>query len=404
MYKEERNTTMKRILAAALALTLLFSLAGCGEKETGEGTIREGLCYEATGISPDAVAMTVDGIDIPMDLYFYNLCYAASYLESYMQMYGLGFDWTMELSEGVTILDAVKDSALENTKSFAVFEALAKEYDVILDEDGIADFEAERANLIESFGGEESFHSELEKVGLTVDSYDRMIMSDYLYNALDELAATEGSRLYPSDEQLLAYAAETGFMTADHILLLTKDMSTYESLDDETIAEKKALAEELKAKLDAYTGDDLTGYFTSLADEYSEDSGRASNPLGYTFGSGQMVAEFEDAAAALDAGEVSEIVESYYGYHIILRKPLDEAATVSMVRDSYFSDFVADRVESASVTLNPALEALDVPAVYSAFYTSVSATAEAEDGTAAEDEGSTAEGDTTDGAQDDAEN
>ena len=101
-------------------------------------------------------------------------------------------------------------------------------------------------------------------------------------------------------------------MTADHILLLTRDMSTYQELDDETKAEKKALAEELKAKLDAYTGDDLIGYFTELADEYSEDSGRAGNPEGYTFGSGQMVEEFE-STAALGEGEVSEIVESYYG-------------------------------------------------------------------------------------------
>ncbi len=129
--------------------------------------------------------------------------------------------------------------------------------------------------------------------------------SDYLYSALEELAATEGSSLYATDEQLIAYAAKQGYMTADHILLLTRDMSTYQELDDETKAEKKALAEELKAKLDAYTGDDLIGYFTELADEYSEDSGRAGNPEGYTFGSGQMVEEFESAAAALGEGEVA---------------------------------------------------------------------------------------------------
>ena len=44
-----------------------------------------------------------------------------------------------------------------------------------------------------------------------------------------------------TDEQLIAYAAKQGYMTADHILLLTRDMSTYQELDDETKAEKKAI-------------------------------------------------------------------------------------------------------------------------------------------------------------------
>ena len=156
-------------------------------------------------------------------------------------------------------------------------------------------------------------------------------------------------------------------MTADHILLLTRDMSTHQELDDETKAEKKALAEELKAKLDAYAGDDLIGYFTELADEYSEDSGRAGNPEGYTFGSGQMVEEFESAAAALGEGEVSEIVESYYGYHIILRKPLDEAKAVDAVRETYFSGLLESRIEDAAVEMNPAVEALDLVDIYDAF-------------------------------------
>ena len=131
--------------------------------------------------------------------------------------------------------------------------------------------------------------------------------------------------------------------------------------------EKKALAEELKAKLDAYAGDDLIGYFTELADEYSEDSGRAGNPEGYTFGSGQMVEEFESAAAALGEGGVSEIVESYYGYHIILRKPLDEAKAVDAVRETYFSGLLESRIEDAAVEMNPAVEALDLVDIYDAF-------------------------------------
>ena len=269
---------MKRILAAALSLALLVSLAACGGKDRFDaGKVEEGVCYQLTGIAPDAVAMRVDGIDVPMDMYFYNLCYAASYMESYMNMYGMDLDWSMELQEGETVLDVTKDSILENTKSFAVIEKLAQENNVILDEAALSELETERAETVESLGGEESYRAELAKLGLSEETYDRMCRSDYLYSALEELAATEGSSLYATDEQLITYAAEQGYMTADHILLLTRDMSTYQELDDETKAEKKALAEELKAKLDAYTGDDLIGYFTELADEYSEDSGLGQN-------------------------------------------------------------------------------------------------------------------------------
>ena len=363
---------MKRMLAAALSLVLVFSLAACGSKELGSGTIKEGVCYEVSGISPDADAMTVDGVAVPMDLYFYNLCYAASYMESFMNMYGMDLDWEMEIEEGQTVLDAVRASALGNAKSFAVLESLAKENNVILSEADIAELEEARTETIEGLGGEDAYREELAKVGLREESYDRMLRSDYLYNALSELADTEGSSLYPAGDELLAYAAEQGYMTADHILLLTKDMATYASLDEETVAAQKALAEELKAKLDAYDGDDLTAYFTSLADEYSEDGGRAANPAGYTFGTGEMVEEFESTAAALAEGEVSEIVESYYGYHIILRKPLDEALAVSAVRGNYFNAMISERMESAAVVMNPAVEALDIPAVYEAFVAAAS--------------------------------
>ena len=48
---------MKRILAAALSLTLLVSLAACGGKDRFDaGKVEEGVCYQLTGIAPDAVA------------------------------------------------------------------------------------------------------------------------------------------------------------------------------------------------------------------------------------------------------------------------------------------------------------------------------------------------------------
>lgn len=59
--------------------------------------------------------------------------------------------------------------------------------------------------------------------------------------------------------------------------------------------------------------------FSKLAEQYSIDgSRRRGGDLGF-FGKGMMVKEFEDAAFKLEKGQVSGIVKTQFGYHIIKR-------------------------------------------------------------------------------------
>ena len=60
--------------------------------------------------------------------------------------------------------------------------------------------------------------------------------------------------------------------------------------------------------------------FARLAVEYSDEpnAGARGGSLG-RFGHGQMVPEFEQAAFQLKVGEISNIVESPFGYHVIQR-------------------------------------------------------------------------------------
>lgn len=79
------------------------------------------------------------------------------------------------------------------------------------------------------------------------------------------------------------------------------------------LVEKLGLAQEIKTKL--ATGES----FSKLAQQYSIDvSKKRGGDLGL-FGRGVMVKEFEKAAFGLEKGQISDIVKTQFGYHIIKR-------------------------------------------------------------------------------------
>lgn len=89
-----------------------------------------------------------------------------------------------------------------------------------------------------------------------------------------------------------------------HILIRPSEVMTSEQAE--------ALAAELKARAEA--GED----FADLAREYSEDIGSAQEggDLGWT-SPGQMVPEFEAAMAQTEVGEISDPVQSQFGWHVL---------------------------------------------------------------------------------------
>jgi peptidyl-prolyl cis-trans isomerase D len=106
---------------------------------------------------------------------------------------------------------------------------------------------------------------------------------------------------------------------ARHILFRLSDKA---SKEEEEKVREKALAVLKKAK----EGEN----FAHLAETYSEDPGtkKEGGDLGY-FSSGQMVKPFEDAAFKLKKGEISDLVRTPFGYHIIKVEDTKAARTKS---------------------------------------------------------------------------
>ncbi|MCR4404109.1 MAG: tetratricopeptide repeat protein [Candidatus Acetothermia bacterium] len=118
--------------------------------------------------------------------------------------------------------------------------------------------------------------------------------------------------------------------------------ATKEGSPAATSAEAKARAriEEIKRQLDA--GAD----FAELAKQYSEDEGTAQKggDLGW-FQRGQMVKEFEEAAFALQVGQLSGIVRTQYGFHIIKLEDRRPASTFEEVKDQVRSAYLSEKKE-----------------------------------------------------------
>jgi len=114
---------------------------------------------------------------------------------------------------------------------------------------------------------------------------------------------------------------------ASHILVSTRDPQTQLDLNDARKAEKKRVADGLLER--ARKGED----FTKLVKDFSEDPGSKDRAGEYVFPRGMMAPEFEAAAFTLTTNQISEIVTTKVGFHIIKvteRIPAQKSAFASV--------------------------------------------------------------------------
>jgi peptidyl-prolyl cis-trans isomerase D len=158
----------------------------------------------------------------------------------------------------------------------------------------------------------------IEKTGLTSAEYEQLFETELLRKKLYDIVTADTPHV---QEQVWAR----------HILVATED-------------EAKTVIQRLK------NGED----FSKLAAELSQDTASAAKggDLGW-FGKGQMVAPFEEAAFSLKVGEISQPVQSSFGWHVIqvidrANLPLTDSE-YTQARKTAFDDYLAQLRDNADV-------------------------------------------------------
>ncbi len=171
----------------------------------------------------------------------------------------------------------------------------------------------EKITLYENnMGGHDAFVEFLGKYSVSYETYYAIqenfaLRSKVLDIMTDEITDEELLKYY--DENKKSYLSEK--VSAKHILIRTSDDLGYPYADSVKL-QKKALADEILEKI--RNGEEE---FNDMMYQYSEDPGLMAYSGIYTFGKGEMLQAFETAAFSMEKGQLSDVIETEIGYHII---------------------------------------------------------------------------------------
>ena len=224
------------------------------------------------------------------------------------------------------IVESIGSSQLSKTAtSMMVQKVLLDKYKGKIDEKSI---DEQLQKVQEQYGGKDKFEQLLKQQGFTLDKYkDGLKVKAAQTLMINDYAGTTEDKLKES------YEKNKHQYHLAHILISVKSDSNPNGLSDED-AKKKA--EEILKKIK--DGAD----FATLAKENSNDTANASNggDLGWSSKEdNSFVSEFSSAAYALSNDQVSDVVKTSFGYHII--KVLD-------TKDSSFDELKTSLEEKAA--------------------------------------------------------
>lgn len=316
-------------LAAMVAMTAVVLGATIG------GVSSMMIHYKPLNEGAETV-LTVNGDAVTADEYSGYMLYNMQYYASMYAQMGLTDLWSnedMAKSLGASMPEAAEQQAIYARVVMQKFNELGLK----LSYNEQKEMASVRRNSIANTT-KDAYLNQIAQFGFSDQTYQNFMYISQCYQALNNYYFGENGVNTPSDEDIQKYY-EDNYITAKHILITTVDPASGETkrTDEEAKKEAQSILDRINA------GED----FDTLMNQYSEDTGLSNNPNGYTFTEGQMVTEFYDGAKALAEDEVSELVKSSYGYHIIKRVKLD---------DSQLDNFKSDIISAISGSMDELLQ------------------------------------------------
>lgn len=171
-------------------------------------------------------------------------------------------------------------------------------------------------DFLKQAGSIEGFRRQVQAMGMTPEAFteqftDRAIVEEVVnreVRATIPITPEQVQKFYDENPKRFEQP-ET--VRAAHILLTTVELASKQELPPDKQKAQRALIEALLKRVRA--GED----FGKLAKEFSQDPGSKERGGEYVFPRGQMAVEFETAAFSMSVGQVSDVVTTKFGYHII---------------------------------------------------------------------------------------
>ena len=343
---------MKKTLCLLLCAALMLSLCACAATakpvaavEESQGSVlsaEEGqlLLYALSEkYDPNTVVLRAGESEIPWSVFY---SFLQENLSTFLYYGALPTDYSQEVDEGLTL-----DRALtENTEVYLRRLAAAGAHSALTEEELDERFAAYWDAMLEQYGDEATLMEAVTASGYTKDSLKYFFTTNE--QVQDAFTHAYGENFADiSDQQIAQWVEDNEYVHAKHILLMTND----ESLTEEDKAAKKQQLEDIRAAL--LTVEDPIERETAFDDEmslWSEDTGLMLYPDGYVFTRGSMVQEFEDAAFALEPYALSQVIETSYGYHLLMGLAVERDDVIDYDQSSYAPITVANTVANEDFT------------------------------------------------------